>query len=138
VHLRETPERSATAYAGVPLGKLLVDFSAARRTISPHLSASENETLFGISAASTITIIGATYSCANSIPPERHLGRSGNFFIDSLIPNQLDHKNLNGMSMHCAGNRLRPSHWSAILQSEPASRYRVRLHERDDFFGSLE
>src|SRR5256714_13304917 len=50
VHLRGTPERSATAYADGPIAaNYWFDFSAPRRTISPHLSASENEKLFGIS-----------------------------------------------------------------------------------------
>src|SRR5213076_1152717 len=48
VHLRETPERSATAYAdGAIEANYWFDFSAARRTVSPHLSVAENARLFG-------------------------------------------------------------------------------------------
>jgi len=46
-HLVETPERSATIYAnGLCEGNFWFEFSAARQTMSPHLSAAENETLF--------------------------------------------------------------------------------------------
>src|SRR5437879_5074787 len=46
VHLQETPERSATAYGGGAIeANYWFDFSAARQTISPLLSPSENEKL---------------------------------------------------------------------------------------------
>ena len=90
VHLRETPERSATAYAdGAIEANYWFDFSAARRTISPHLSASENEKLFGISTGEH----GHNYRArltlrADSIPPEPATwDGGGNFLIDSLTPN---------------------------------------------------
>jgi len=51
-HLTENPERAATAYLG---GKVeshhWLEFSAARRTYSPHLSDDENQKLFGIASA---------------------------------------------------------------------------------------
>ena len=51
-HLVETPERSATFYAGgVCEANYWLEFSAARQTMSPHLSAAENETLFGVAAS---------------------------------------------------------------------------------------
>ncbi|HEY4757084.1 MAG TPA: 6-carboxytetrahydropterin synthase, partial [Chthoniobacterales bacterium] len=52
VHLREMPDRSATAYANRRIeANYWFDFSAARQTISPHLDAAENEELFGVSTA---------------------------------------------------------------------------------------
>ena len=51
-HLVETPERSATFYAGgVCEANYWLEFSAARQTMSPHLSAAENEALFGVAVA---------------------------------------------------------------------------------------
>src|SRR5207247_8938972 len=97
VHLRETPERSATAYAdGAIEANYWFDFSAARRTISPHLSASENEKLFGVSTAEH----GHNYRTrltfrADSTPPEPALARHEE--IAGLIRSLralLDHKNL--------------------------------------------
>src|SRR5438552_3904694 len=47
-HLTESSERSATYYAtGVSEANYWFEFSAARRTMSPHLSAEENARLFG-------------------------------------------------------------------------------------------
>ncbi len=51
VHLMESPESGATAYLDGRIERdIWLDFSAARRTWSPHLSREENEKLFGISA----------------------------------------------------------------------------------------
>ena len=47
-HLSELPERSATYYfTGACEANCWFEFSAARRTMSPHLSAEENARLFG-------------------------------------------------------------------------------------------
>src|SRR5919204_4034713 len=48
VHLRESPDRSATFYSdGACDAHYWFEFSAARETRSPHLSEAENEKLFG-------------------------------------------------------------------------------------------
>src|SRR5437868_3462147 len=48
VHLRETPERSATVYADRAIeANYWFEFSAARTTMSPQLSAAENQKVFG-------------------------------------------------------------------------------------------
>src|ERR1700737_4746354 len=48
VHLRESPDRSATYYEhGAADTNYWFEFSAARETMSPHLSEAENEKLFG-------------------------------------------------------------------------------------------
>ena len=50
VHLVETSDRSATCYSdGTTEANYWFGFSAARRTMSPHLSPEENEKLYGIS-----------------------------------------------------------------------------------------
>src|SRR5207302_4236735 len=47
-HLTESPERSATFYSnGACEANYWFEFSAARKTMSPHLSAEENARLFG-------------------------------------------------------------------------------------------
>src|SRR5438876_12373845 len=47
-HLTESPERSATYYSnGACEANYWFEFSAARKTMSPHLSAEENARLFG-------------------------------------------------------------------------------------------
>src|SRR5437764_2054597 len=52
VHLIETPDRSATFYFdGACEGNYWFEFSAARQTMSPHLTAAENQRLFGAAAA---------------------------------------------------------------------------------------
>src|SRR5436853_2490139 len=140
VHLRETPERSATAYAdGAIEANYWFDFSAARRTISPHLSASENETLFGISTGEH----GHNYRArltlrADSTPPEPALGTDEEIsLLIHLLRTQLDHKLLNRDVDALREHPITTESLSRfILQSGsgkvPLSR--VRLHERDDFF----
>ena len=47
-HVSESPERSATCYSnGAIEANYWLEFSAARRTMSPLLSADENARLFG-------------------------------------------------------------------------------------------
>ncbi len=140
VHLRETPERSATAYAeGAIEANYWFDFSAARRTLSPHLSASENEKLFGISTGEH----GHNYRArltfrADSPPEEPALGTQEE--ISSLIRSlrtHLDHKNLNRNVDGLRGKPVTTESLSRfILQSgsDKLPLSRVRLHERNDFF----
>ena len=140
VHLRETPERSATAYAGGPIeANYWFDFSATRRTISPHLSASENERLFGISTGEH----GHNYRArltlrADSTPPEPALGTHEE--ISSLIclfRTQLDHKNLNRAVDALRGKPITTESLARFILKSGSGKVplsRVRLHERDDFF----
>ena len=140
VHLRETPERSATAYADGPVeANYWFDFSAARRTISPHLSASENERLFGVSIAEH----GHNYRArltfrADSAPPEPALVRQEE--ISGLIRSlraQLDHKNLNRDVDAIRGKPITTESLACFILQSGSGRVplsRVRLHERDDFF----
>ena len=140
VHLRETPDRSATAYAtGAIEANYWFDFSAARRTISPHLSASENEKLFGISTGEH----GHNYRArltlrADSVAPAPTLERQEEISsLIQLLQTQLDHKNLNRDVDALRGKPITTESLSRfILQSGsgkmPLSR--VRLHESDAFF----
>ena len=140
VHLRETPERSATAYAdGAIEANYWFNFSAARRTISPHLSASENERLFGISTGEHGHNYRTRFTLrANPASPQPAFGRQEE--ISSLfrsLQSQLDHKNLNRDVDALRGKPITTESLARfILQSGsgklPLSR--VRLHERGDFF----
>jgi 6-pyruvoyltetrahydropterin/6-carboxytetrahydropterin synthase len=140
VHLRETPEQSATAYAdGAIEANYWFDFSAARRTISPHLSASENEKLFGISTGEH----GHNYRArltlrANSILPEPALGTEEEISsLIRLLRTQLDHKNLNRDVDALHGKPITTESLVRLIlqmRSGEVPLSRVRLHERDDFF----
>jgi 6-pyruvoyltetrahydropterin/6-carboxytetrahydropterin synthase len=139
VHLRETPERSATAYAdGAFEANYWFEFSAARRTLSPRLSDAENQHLFGVSThehghnyRARLTLRNNEASSAELISAQR---------IDELtatLRGELDHKNLS-RDVDVLRNRPTTNESLArfILQAgsslDPLAR--VRLHERDDFF----
>jgi 6-pyruvoyltetrahydropterin/6-carboxytetrahydropterin synthase len=136
VHLRETPERSATAYGdGVVEANYWFEFSAARKTMSPHLSAAENEKLFGVAVA----LHGHNYRArltfrTDSIPKRSSLPADEISELIRALRSQLDHKNLN---RDVTALRDKPvtteSLARLILQGKPAPS-RVRLHERNDFF----
>jgi 6-pyruvoyltetrahydropterin/6-carboxytetrahydropterin synthase len=134
VYLEETPERSATAFAsGVVEGSYDFRFSAARQTMSPHLSADENQQLFGTAASPHGH--GHDYCVRLTLRsqlPEQEISSC----IESLRA-ELDHKNLN---IEVPGLRELP------ITTEMLAKYifdrararlplhRVRLHERRDFF----
>jgi 6-pyruvoyltetrahydropterin/6-carboxytetrahydropterin synthase len=141
VHLRETPERSATAYADGPIeANYWFNFSAARRTISPHLSAPENERLFGISTGEH----GHNYRARLTLradPPPRDPALGKEEEISGLIRSlraQLDHQNLNRDVEAMRGKPITTESLACfIFQSGSSNRLplsRIRLHERDDFF----
>jgi 6-pyruvoyltetrahydropterin/6-carboxytetrahydropterin synthase len=141
-HLVETPERSATFYAdGICEGNYWLDFSAARQTMSPHLSAAENDALFGTAASphahghhyrARLTFRRVGEEGAGPVVPQANLAQC----LDSLRT-ELDHKNLNH---EVAGLTNRPKTTESIAQYVHARVaaalpvHRVRLHERDDFF----
>jgi 6-pyruvoyltetrahydropterin/6-carboxytetrahydropterin synthase len=139
-HLTESPERSATYYStGACEANYWFEFSAARKTMSPHLSAEENARLFGES----VSIHGHNYRArltfrAQSFDSKATLVRYD--AIDACIRalrTELDHRYLNE---EVIGLKDRP------ITTESLARYiyervdtmmplqRVRLHERDDFF----
>jgi 6-pyruvoyltetrahydropterin/6-carboxytetrahydropterin synthase len=134
-HLVETPERSATIYAsGLCEGNFWFEFSAARQTMSPHLNAAENETLF---------------ASASSPHGHGHHYRARLTFQDVAVPHaervhcleslqaELDHKNLNH---EVPGLTNRPktteslAHYLYERTAAALPIHRVRLHERADFF----
>jgi len=140
VHLRETPERSATAYSnGAIEANYWFDFSAARKTISPHLSASDNEKLFGISTREhghnyrvRLTLRDDAPAEKPTLVPEQDIAA-----LIQSFRSQLDHKNLNRDVDALRSQPITTESLSRFLLSSGSSRAalcRVRLHERDDFF----
>jgi 6-pyruvoyltetrahydropterin/6-carboxytetrahydropterin synthase len=141
-HLGESPERSATYYAdGICERNDWLEFSAARQTMSPHLSGPENEALFGVAASphghghhyrARLTFRTETGTSAALFVPHRDLTEC----LDSLRA-ELDHKNLNH---EVAGLTNRPKTTESLAQylhdrvAAVLPIHRVRLHERDDFF----
>lgn len=139
-HLTESCERSATYYSsGVSEANYWFEFSAARRTLSPGLSADENAQLFG-PATSTH---GHNYRARLTFRSERLDEKEPLVRYDAIdaclgaLRAELDHRYLNE---EVAGLKGRP------ITTESLARYtyervntmmplhRVRLHERDDFF----
>lgn len=137
VHLRETPERSATTYVdGVVEANYWFEFSAARKTMSPHLSAAENEKLFGVACGEH----GHNYRArltfrADFVSDKPALARQED--VSELIRtlrSELDHKNLNRDVDALRGKPMTTEAVARfILRGKPPPS-RVRLHERDDLF----
>lgn len=141
-HLVETPERSATIYAdGLSEANYWLEFSAARQTMSPHLSAAENDALFGIASSphghghhyrARLTFRDATGEGGRPVVPHAELAPC----LESLRA-ELDHKNLN---QEVPGLTSRPKTTESLAQylhervGTALPIHRVRLHEREDFF----
>ena len=141
-HLAESPERSATYYySGACEANYWVEFSAARRTMSPRLSADENARLFG-QATSTH---GHNYRArltfrAERSDPEKLSGLVRYDAIDACLRalrSELDHRYLNE---EVVGLKDRPITTEGLARyiyervKSVVSVHRVRLHERNDFF----
>jgi 6-pyruvoyltetrahydropterin/6-carboxytetrahydropterin synthase len=141
-HLTESPERSATFYSnGVCEANYWFEFSAARRTISPRLSAEENARLFGAATSihghnyrARLTYRSPKSSVIQAVPIIGY-----NAIDDCLrtLREELDHRYLNE---DVAGLGQRPvtteSLANYIYQQASAMTPldRIRLHENADFF----
>ena len=143
-HVAESPERSATFYSdGACEANYWLEFSAARRTVSPHLSEEENARLFGRATS----IHGHNYRArltfrTMQLEVEMPLVRYDaiNACLDSLR-SELDHRYLN---QEVAKLKDRPITTESLAgyiyeQANPSLPllHRVRLHERDDFFAEV-
>jgi 6-pyruvoyltetrahydropterin/6-carboxytetrahydropterin synthase len=139
-HLIETPDRSSTFYAdGRSEANYWFEFSGARQTMSPRLTAAENERLFGTSTA----VHGHNYRARLTFRKEKSSGpivqqRDVDLCITSLR-DELDHRNLNEVN----GLKDRPMTTESLAMylrervSASLPIHRVRLHERDDFFAEV-
>src|SRR5438874_1944799 len=97
-HLTESPEQSATYYStGVCEANYWFEFSAARKTMSPHLSAEENARLFGKS----VSTHGHNYHTRLTFRLERFDGKGVLVRYDAIdaclraLRGELDHRYLN-------------------------------------------
>jgi 6-pyruvoyltetrahydropterin/6-carboxytetrahydropterin synthase len=140
-HLNETRERSATAYSGGAVeSNHWFEFSAARQTMSPRLSAKENEEFFG--DASSVHGHGHNYRARLTAlfdegdARELRTQRAIEDCINSLRA-ELDHRNLNVEVDDLADRPITTESLAKYIlerASATTSMHRVRLHERDDFF----
>ena len=139
-HLTESSERSATYYAtGVSEANYWFEFSAARRTMSPHLSAEENARLFG-PATSTH---GHNYRARLTFRSERFDGKELLVRYDAIdaclraVRAELDHRNLNEDVIGLKDSPITTESLARYIHERVNTMMplnRVRLHERDDFF----
>ena len=142
-HLGESPERSATFCSdGACEANYWLEFSAARKTMSPYMSEEENARFFGRATS----IHGHNYRVRLTFRPERFDEKGSVVRYDAInaclaaLHDELDHRYLNE---DVAGLKDRP------LTTESLAKYiyeranslaplgRVRLHERDDFFAEI-
>jgi 6-pyruvoyltetrahydropterin/6-carboxytetrahydropterin synthase len=144
-HLTESPERSATFYSnGAREANYWFEFSAARKTMSPQLSAEENARLFG----SATSIHGhnyrvrLTYRSTNPVSAQ-DLPLVSYDAIDACLhalQGELDNSYLNE---DVAGLANRPITTESLCDyifrraSSMTPLDRVRLHERADFFAEV-
>jgi 6-pyruvoyltetrahydropterin/6-carboxytetrahydropterin synthase len=139
-HLTESPERSATYYSsGACEANYWFEFSAARRTMSPHLSAEENARLFG----EAISTHGHNYRARLTFRTEGFDGKAVLVHYDAIdaclcaLRSELDHRYLN---QDVIGLKDRPITTESLVGyiyervNTMMPLQRVRLHERDDFF----
>jgi 6-pyruvoyltetrahydropterin/6-carboxytetrahydropterin synthase len=142
-HLTECPKRSGTYYSsGACEANFWFEFSAARKTMSPLLSAAENVRLFGES----VSIHGHNYRARLTFRAESPDGGNEKAplvrydGIDACVRalrSELDHRFLNE---EVIGLKDRPMTTESLAQylyervNTIMPLRRVRLHERDDFF----
>ena len=140
VHLIETRDRSATFYAdGACDANYWFEFSAARQTMSPLLTAAENTQLFGAATATH----GHNYRARFSLRKEKAetpiaQQRKIDDYIGSLRE-EFDHRFLNEVPS-LKDRPLTTESLAAYIRERLDSTlpvHRVRLHERDDLFAEV-
>jgi 6-pyruvoyltetrahydropterin/6-carboxytetrahydropterin synthase len=142
-HLTESPERSATFYSdGACEANYWFQFSAARQTMSPHLSKEENARFFGKATSPH----GHNYRARLTFRTEKLARETPLVRYDVIDPclqslsSELDHRYLN---QEVAGLQDRPITTESLTRyiyervNALAPLHRVRLHERDDFFAEV-
>jgi 6-pyruvoyltetrahydropterin/6-carboxytetrahydropterin synthase len=140
VHLIETPDRSATFYFdGICEASYWFEFSAARQTMSPRLTADENKKIFGDSTS----IHGHNYRARLTFRKENPDGpivpQQDVDLCAKSLRDEFDHRYLNELSS--LKDRPMTTESLALYLRERAAGsvpiHRVRLHERDDFFAEV-
>ena len=142
-HLSESHERSATFYAsGACDANYWFEFSAARRTMSPHLSEEENEKVFGEATSPH----GHHYRIRLTFRAEKFSSAAPLVRYDEIssalhsLKSEFDHRYLNEIS----ALRERPITTESLagyfferVNSSLAALHRIRVHEREDFFAEV-
>lgn len=139
-HLAECPERSATYYStGACEANFWFEFSAARKTMSPLLSAEENVRLFGES----VSMHGHNYRARLTFRTERCDGKGPLVRFDAIdasvraLRSELDHQHLNEEVMGLKNRPVTTESLAGYIYERVNTMMplqRVRLHERSDFF----
>lgn len=141
-HLKQSPWLEATAYEDGKIEKHFhMDFSAARRTYSPHLSDDENTKLFGTAASPNghghhyrlrFTLGGEIDKVHGLVFPDQDARR-----IIHDLHGRLDHKNLNKDIPELAGMAITTEMLALHFFDELKIKMpllRLRLDENDRFF----
>jgi len=139
-HLTECAERSATYYStGACEANFWFEFSAARNTMSPLLSAEENVRLFGES----VSIHGHNYRARLTFRTERCDGKGPLVRFDAIdacvraLRSELDHRYLNEEVIGLKNRPVTTESLAGYIYERVDTMMplrRVRLHERSDFF----
>jgi 6-pyruvoyltetrahydropterin/6-carboxytetrahydropterin synthase len=144
-HLTESPERSATFYSnGAWEGNYWLEFSAARKTMSPRLSAAENVRLFGPATS----IHGHNYRVRltyrspkpSSVPDLPLVPYDGIDACLRTLRDEFDHRYLNEDVAGLANRPITTESLGDYIFQRASSMTpldRVRLHERADFFAEV-
>lgn len=145
VHLEVSPLSSVSAYADGRFERnFWLEFSAARRTYSPHLTDAENAELFGV--ASSPMGHGHNYrlrvTVDGRVQPEKGLlvGYTERVAALDDLRNQLDHKNLNDEVPALQGWPITTESLARFCFEQLADRMKVsqvRLHETNWFFAEF-
>jgi 6-pyruvoyltetrahydropterin/6-carboxytetrahydropterin synthase len=144
-HLTESSERSATFYSnGACEANYWFEFSAARKTASPLLSAEENARLFG----SATSLHGHNYRArltyrspkASSAQDPALVGHDAIHACLRALHEELDHRFLNKDVAGLANQPITTESLAHYIYQRASSMTpldRVRLHERADFFAEV-
>jgi len=139
-HVSESPERSATFYFdGGGEANYWFEFSAARKTVSPHVNKEENARLFGRATS----IRGHNYRARLTFRTERLDAKAllvRHDAIDACLHALRDELNHRYLNQEVVGLRDRPVTTESLAGyiyervKAAVSLHRIRLHEREDFF----
>ena len=144
-HLTESPERSATFYSnGACEVNYWFEFSAARKTMSPRLSAAENARLFGPATS----IHGHNYRVRLTYRSTKPFSAQDSPLvrydvIDACLhalQDELDHRYLNEDVAGLANRPITTESLGDYIFRRASSMTpldRIRLHERADFFAEV-
>ena len=142
-HVAESPERSATFYAdGAGEANYWIEFSAARKTMSPRLNAKENARLFGPATS----IHGHNYRVRLTFRTERFAEDAPLVRYDAIdlccrtLHDELDYRYLNEDVIRLKDRPITTESLARYVYERVKATmpvHRVRLHEREDFFAEV-